>query len=174
MRLTALLALVLALAPVTGFAAPPGRPHAPRSGAGVDPTSASVSIVQLPGGASVQSLPNSAVAELGTVSSNVRTTSEGVTIVRRSQSYVVVTSIGLLATSPISGSVGLQAFLDAPLPGLIVRVDGVQLSPFPQIIATHTPTGVITRHRLELEIPNMMSPGSVPSTIPLEFGAIPQ
>jgi hypothetical protein len=100
---------------------------------------------------------------------------QGVVILRRPNSYVVVTAIGLRATSSsVSGPVSLQAFLDSPMPGLLIRIDGIDISSNPQAFARNVPLGVVTRHRLELEIPNTMSPGSVPQDIPLEFGATAQ
>jgi hypothetical protein len=128
--------------------------------------------VQLPDGATIAGAASTAIAELGTVSSNVRTTSPGVRIVRRATSYVVVTIIGLRATSSgISGTVALQAYLNAPIPGVSVRLDGVDLSTFPQLFAAHVPLNIVSRHQLELEIPNGMSPQLIPSQIPLEFQA---
>lgn len=175
MRIPIILALLIAFVPSVGSAGPTGRMHFPRGAAGENPGSFSVAVVQLPGGATVSSLADAAVAELGTVSSNVRSTATGVEIIRRSQSYVVVTTIGLRASAVgFSGAVGLQAFLDEPVGGLVVRVDGVALTSIPQVVARRVQTGIVTRHRIELEIPNAMSPASVPAEIPLEFGAIAQ
>ena len=134
--------------------------------------SIAVAVVQLPEGAIISGAADTAIAELGTVSSNVRTTSPGVQIVRRAASYVVVTLIGLRATSSaVSGTVALQAYLNAPIPGVSVRLDGIDLSTFPQVFAAHVPLNVVSRHKLELEIPNGMSPQLIPSQIPLEFQA---
>ena len=136
------------------------------------PGSIAVAVVQLPDGATIAGAAGTAIAELGTVSSNVRTTSPGVRIVRHATSYVVVTIIGLRATSSgVSGPVALQAYLNAPIPGVSVRLDGVDLSAFPQLFAAHVPLNVVSRHQLELEIPNGMSPQLIPSQIPLEFQA---
>jgi hypothetical protein len=147
---------------------------AAKSAAGMPATAGSIAIavVQLPDGATIAGAASTAIAELGTVSSNVRTTSPGVRIVRRATSYVVVTIIGLRATSSgISGTVALQAYLNAPIPGVSVRLDGVDLSTFPQLFAAHVPLNIVSRHQLELEIPNGMSPQLIPSQIPLEFQA---
>jgi hypothetical protein len=136
------------------------------------PGSIAVAVVQLPDGATIAGGPSTAIAELGTVSSNVRATSPGVRIVRHATSYVVVAIIGLRATSPgVSGPVTLQAYLNAPIPGVSVRLDGVDLSAFPQLFAAHVPLNIVSRHQLELEIPNSMSPQLIPSEIPLEFQA---
>jgi hypothetical protein len=45
------------------------------------------------------------------------------------------------------------------------------LSTFPQLFAAHVPLNVVSRHQLELEIPNGMNPQLIPSQIPLEFQA---
>lgn len=135
-------------------------------------TSVVVTVVQLPGGAVVQSGAGAAVADLGTVSSNLRTTYSGVDIERRPGSYVVQTVIGLRASSAdTQGTVSLQAFLDSEPPGISIRIDGVQLTSFPRTFAFHTSLNVVTRHRLEIEIPDNMDTAQVPSEIPLEFGA---
>jgi hypothetical protein len=152
-----------------------GGVHVPRGaplGGAID-----VTVVALPGGASIQAAGDAAaIAELGTVSSNLRYTSPGVQIVRRPHSYVVLTWVGLRATSQnVPGPVDLQGFLEEPLAGgATVRVDGVRLTSFPQTFATRVQLGVVTRHRIELEIPNTTSTGAVPSEIPLEFGANPE
>jgi hypothetical protein len=148
---------------------------AAKSAAGMPATttgSIAVTVVQLPEGAIIAGAANAAIAELGTVSSNVRTTSPGIKIVRRATSYVVVTVIGLRATSSsASGTIALQAYLNAPIPGISVSLDGVDLSAFPQLFAAHVPLNVVSRHQLELEIPNGMSPQLIPSQIPIEFQA---
>jgi hypothetical protein len=147
---------------------------AAKSSAGMPATTGSiaVTVVQLPEGAVISGAASAAIAELGTVSSNVRTTSPGVRIVRHATSYVVVTIIGLrAASSGVSGTVALQAYLNAPIPGVSVRLDGVDLSTFPQLFAAHVPLNIVSRHQLELEIPNGMSPQLIPSQIPVEFQA---
>ena len=147
---------------------------AAKSTAGTPATGGSiaVTVVQLPEGAIISGAANTAITELGTVSSNVRTTSPGVRIVRGATSYVVVTIVGLrAASSGVSGTVALQAYLNAPIPGVSVRLDGIDLSTFPQVFAAHVPLNVVSRHKLELEIPNGMSPQLIPSQIPLEFQA---
>jgi hypothetical protein len=146
----------------------------PRVPAAIAP-GVTVAVVQAPGGATVQTGAGAAVAELGTVSANVRRTMNGVAILRRSGTYVVATAIGLRATSTTSSeAVSLQAFLETPIPGVHVRVDGIELTSNPITFATSVPLGVITRHRVEVEIPNGMNPGSIPQDIPLEFGATSQ
>jgi hypothetical protein len=147
-------------------------------GAGKLPTvlvtsgSVAIAVVQLPDGATIAGASSTAIAELGIVSSNVRTTSPGIRILRRATSYVVVTTIGLRATSSsVSGPVALQAYLNAPIPGVSVRLDGATLSAFPQLFAAHVPLNIVSRHQLELEIPSGMSPQLIPSQIPLEFQA---
>jgi hypothetical protein len=150
-----------------------GAPHAiPAHRHSLLPGAASVTVVQLPGGASLQSMAGAAVAELGTVSSNARNVAPGIAIVRRAKSYLVRTAIGLQTSG--SGTASLEAFLDSMPAGIVVRVDGVQLTTSPQVFAANVPAGVVTHHRIELEIPNSLSPGMVPSEIPLEFGATAQ
>jgi hypothetical protein len=136
------------------------------------PDQITIAIVQLPDGPSIGGAAGTAIAQLGTVSSNIRATSAGIKIVRRAKSYVVTATIGLRATSPnLAGPVALRAYLDAPIPGVSVRLDGVELSAFPQLFAAHTPLNIVSRHTLELEIPNGMSPQMIPAQIPLEFQA---
>jgi hypothetical protein len=138
----------------------------------VTSNSIAIAVVQVPDGATIAGASSTAIAELGIVSSNVRTTSLGVRIVRRATSYVVVTTIGLRATSAgVSRPVSLQAYLNAAIPGVSVRLDGVVLSGLPQLFAAHIPLNIVSRHQLELEIPSGMSPQLIPSQIPLEFQA---
>lgn len=166
--------LVLLAAAAPGQSAPIGKiPHT--STQVTIPGSVTVTIVQMPGGAAVQTTAGAAVADLGTVSANVRVTLPGIVILRRPASYVVTTAIGLRATSSATTSpVTLQAFIEAPLSGVLVRIDGVEISSNPITFASSVPLNVVTRHRLEVEVPNGMSPGSIPHDIPLEFGATAQ
>ena len=134
--------------------------------------SVTVAVVQMPGGATVQSGPMTSIAELGVVSGGMRPTASGVSIARRGHSYVVSTFIGLRASSStVTGNVVLQAFLDSAIPGVQVRIDGVDIAEFPVTFGGTVPIGIVTRHRIDLEIPNDMDPSRVPSEISLEFGA---
>jgi hypothetical protein len=168
------LTLLIALAaggPVASAPPVTTRPHRSSSTTGT----IAVAIVEMPGGAIVQSTVDAAVLDLGTVSYYARTPLQGVQILLRGKSYVVATAIGLRATSSSGGgAVTLQAFLDSPMAGVSIRIDGVEISSNHQTFAANVPLNVVTRHRLELEIPNAMSPGMVPAEIPLEFGATAQ
>ena len=133
-----------------------------------------VDVVRLAGGASVQPGGGAFVAELGTVSSNVRATADGVAIEHLSNSYVVVTTIGLRVEGTGADTASVQAFVDSIAPRLVVRIDGMPLSQVPRTIASRVQVGTVTRHRLEVEIPNNLDPSLVPSELPLEFGATPE
>ncbi|MBV8281109.1 MAG: hypothetical protein JO347_03475 [Candidatus Eremiobacteraeota bacterium] len=161
---------VLTAVPVLG--APTNRGAAPRGVlAGSD--GITVSIVDISDGAALQGGGlGAAVVDLGTVSANARTLRSGVAIHPRSRSYVVATTIGLRATgSNLGGTASLQAFLDAELPGLVVRLDGVMMGRLPRTFARLVPLGATTPHRLEIEIPNNFPVAQLPSEVPLEFGA---
>jgi hypothetical protein len=168
------LALLIALA--AGGPTASAAPVAARSARSVPANGTiAVAIVELPGGAIVQSTVEAAVVDLGTVSYNAPAAVQGVRILQRGHSYIVATVIGLRATSSDrGGAVTLQAFLDSPMDGVSIRVDGVDISSNHQTFAANVPMNVVTRHRLEVEIPNAMSPGMVPADIPLEFGATAQ
>ena len=134
-----------------------------------------VDIVELTGGAMIQGAQPVAVAQLGMVSAYLQRLNPGVRIVRKPGSYVVTTVIGLRPEArAFSGTVALQAFLDAPIPGISIRIDGVLISSFPQVFAPHVLANVVSRHELEIEIPASMNPNQVPSEIPLEFGGVSQ
>jgi hypothetical protein len=173
-RLTAIGAFLIALGP--GAAAQ----SAPTVGRSIgepllNPGAIRVSIVQIPGGAAIQSAAGSAFAELGTVSANVRSAAQGVAILRHPQSYIVVTEIGLrAASSNAAARLSFQAFLDSPIAGVTVRIDGVTMSLNPQTFSIGQPANLITRHRMEVEILNTMNPGTLPAELPLEFGATAQ
>lgn len=137
--------------------------------------SVSVSVVPIADGVRVWSDLQGAVANLGTVSGISRAPVEGVEIVRRAHSYVVTTYIGLRATAAsgaLGGAVSIVAFLDSVIPGVNVRIDGVELSGAPSVVESGVPLNVVTRHRLEIEIPNDVNPARIPSAIPLELGAL--
>jgi hypothetical protein len=131
-----------------------------------------VSFVQTGDGASVQSLERAAVADLGTVSAN-ESANAGVQIAHKLHSYTIDTTIGMRATSDSSQQpVALQAYLDDPLSGVTVRLDGVALTTMPQTFALNVPLGIVTRHRLEIEVPNFMPSAQIPQDIRLEVGAL--
>lgn len=169
-----LCALLFAALSVPASATPRAVPFGGRRAPLVATTPISVSVVAIAGGATLQSTPDAAIAELGTVSANPSATAAGVSVVRRARSYVVVSSIGLRADSALlGGTVALQAFLDGMLPGVIVRLDGVVLATVPRTFDAAVPLGIVTRHRLEIEIPDGLPASQVPSEIPLELGAVP-
>jgi hypothetical protein len=131
-----------------------------------------VLFVQQPDGAALQTLQRAAIADLGTVS-GAESSIAGVQVVHGIRSYKVTTTIGLRATSDgTQQPITLQAYLDDVLSGITVRLDGVQLGTMPQIFADNVPLGTVTRHRLEIDIPNVMPSTQLPSDIQLEVGAV--
>jgi hypothetical protein len=160
------LALVLIIA---GTAPAMARPRVATFD-GVGPGSVSVAIVPLAGGTQIQSTANAASADLGMVSANIHPTMPGVEIVRHARSYSIVTEIGLRASSGSLGTASVQAFVNPQVSGVSVRIDGIDLTSVPRVIATHVPMNVVTRHRMEIEVPNALRPEEVPSEFVLEFG----
>jgi hypothetical protein len=158
-----LLFVLIGTAPATA------HPHTARFD-GVNAGAVSVAVVPLPGGTQIESAANAASADLGIVSSNMRPTMPGVEIVRHARSYSIVTEVGLRASSSSLGTASLQAFVNAQVSGVSVRLDGIDLTSVPRVIATHVPMNLVTRHRMEIEVPNSMNPEQVPSEFVLEFG----
>ncbi|MBV8354943.1 MAG: hypothetical protein JO101_06460 [Candidatus Eremiobacteraeota bacterium] len=172
----ALIAAVILILTLTttsaALAGPIARGPLPR-GAMVAADAISVAVVPLPNGAVIEGGLGAAVADLGTVSANAGRTRPGVDILSRARSYVVTTTIGLRVDSIVGGSVSLQGFLDAQPNGIIVRIDGVVMTPMIQTFARRVAVGAVTAHRIEVEIPSTLPVAQVPAEIPLEFGAIP-
>jgi hypothetical protein len=160
----------LSLVLIAAATAPAGAHARSRPFDAIGQSSVAVAVVPLAGGTQIQSTANAASADLGTVSSNIRPTMPGVEIVRHARSYVIVTEIGLRASAGSMGTASLQAFVNSQVTGIVIRLDGIDLTSVPRVIATHVPMNVVTRHRMEIEVPNAMSPDQVPSEFMLEFG----
>lgn len=118
--------------------------------------SITVTFVPLADGAPMQTMSAAAAVDLGNVSSRK-----------------IVTWIGMRASGDTAaGAVTLQAYLDDPLPGISVSLDGVQIGSMPQTFAAGIPLGVITRHRLEISLPATIDSAHLPSDIRLEVGGL--
>lgn len=64
-----------------------------------------------------------------------------------------------------SGRATLRAFLETADPRCIVRLDGIVLGTLPRIIERFAPIGIITMHRLEIEVPPSAAEGALVTTI---------
>jgi len=63
------------------------------------------------------------------------------------------------------GNARLQAFLETTDPRCIVRLDGVVLGTQPRVIDRFAPIGVVTTHRLEIEVPVSAAEGALLTNI---------
>jgi hypothetical protein len=63
------------------------------------------------------------------------------------------------------GSATLRAFLETADPRSIVRLDGIVLGTQPRIIERFSPIGIITSHRLEIEVAASAPEGALVTTI---------
>lgn len=118
--------------------------------------SIAVTFVPLADGAPMQTMSAAAAVDLGNVSTRK-----------------VTTWIGVRASGDSGvGAVALQAYLDDPLPGITVSLDGIELGAMPKTFATNVPLGAVTRHRLEIALPASVDSSHLPSDIRLEVGAV--
>ena len=69
------------------------------------------------------------------------------------------------ASREANGSATLRAFLETADPRCIVRIDGIVLSTQPMIIERFAPLGIVTTHRLEIEVPTSAAEGEVVTSI---------
>jgi transglutaminase-like putative cysteine protease len=102
------------------------------------------------------------VLDLGTVSHAGRDVRKDRTVRRDSVAIVVKRSNG------VRGSVVLSAWLSAPDPHCVIRVDGVVLSSVPAIIDPQLAVGTESIHRIEIEVPVSAPEGPLAGAIQWE------
>lgn len=113
-----------------------------------------VNFVPIPKGAPVRSIAGQGTLDLGRVSYLSGSTQEGVTVTRGKRTFMVSTRFGLQVGSPGNdGTAKLLGVLSGINPAIRVAIDGVNLSPAPEIISMALKFGAVTEHRLEIEIP---------------------
>jgi len=66
------------------------------------------------------------------------------------------------------GTATLRAFLETPVAGAVIRVNGTVISTAPQIIQRHVPIGVPITYRIELEVPLSAPEGPIHAAIAWE------
>jgi hypothetical protein len=139
-------------------------------------TSLSVNLVGVTGGAAVLGrLPGAWSLDLGSVSYAGVPGTSNVVIKRFPGSFVVSTEFGLEIHDPTQHlkTVSVLAFLGSPQSRVTIRIDGVRLQAIPQGLATHVPTSLISRHRLEIEVPiNLTGDVSLVANS-IEFSVVP-
>ncbi len=114
-----------------------------------------VNFVPLAGGVTVRSLTGQVgTLDLGQISYMAGASTAGVKVIRKKNSFVVSTLIGLRvgpespsATARLMGTVTEVSAVNR------ISVDGVRLTVSPQIIQMAVPLGPVTSHRLEIEVP---------------------
>lgn len=116
-----------------------------------------LNFVPCPKGAPVRSIAGQGTLDLGRVSYQTGSTEQGVQIKRGKQTFTVSTRFGLQVGTPdAQGTAKLVGVLTQIHPGVRVAVDGVELSTVPEVIQMAVRFGLVTEHRLEIEIPTSM------------------
>lgn len=116
-----------------------------------------LTFVPRPKGAPVRSLAGQGTLDLGRLSYLTGSTEEGVQVRRGKQTFTVATQFGLqVGPDNMQGTAKLVGVLAQINPAIRVSIDGVSLSTAPQVIQVAVRFGVVTEHRLEIEIPVSM------------------
>ena len=116
-----------------------------------------LTFVPFPKGAPVRSIAGQGTLDLGRVSYLAGSTEEGVQIKRGKQTFTVSTRFGLQVGAPTAqGTAKLLGLVSQANPAIRVAIDGIDLSMAPQVIQMAVRFGVVTEHRLEIEIPVSM------------------
>jgi hypothetical protein len=102
------------------------------------------------------------VLDVGRVSHAERGAPKGRTVRRESIAITVNRTGGLRGTAV------LQAWLSAPDPRSVIRVDGVVLSGVPVLVDPQVQIGAETLHRIEIEVPVSAPEGPLASSIQWE------
>ena len=158
-RWVLLLTVVTALAAVaSGQAAQPGESAAGKVIRNKSTDAALwLTFVPFPKGAPVRSIAGQGTLDLGRVSYLTGSSEEGVQIKRGKQTFTVSTRFGLQIGAPnAQGAAKLLGVLSQANPAIRVAIDGIDLSVAPQVIQMAVRFGVVTEHRLEIEIPVSM------------------
>lgn len=116
-----------------------------------------VNFVPVPKGAPVRSIAGQGTLDLGRISYTAGSTQTGVTITRGPRTFTVLTRFGLQVGTPDNvGTAKLLGVLNGINPAIRVTVDGVRLSPAPEVIQMALKFGAVSEHRLEIEVPLTM------------------
>lgn len=116
-----------------------------------------VTFVSVPKGAPVRSIAGQGTLELGRITYLSGSTQDGVTVTQGKRTFTISTRFGLrvgVAENP--GSAKLFGFLTQVNPAIRVAIDGVDLSPAPQVIEVAMKFGMVSEHRLDIEVPISM------------------
>lgn len=116
-----------------------------------------LNFVPVPKGAPVRSIAGQGTLDLGRISYLSGSMQDGVTVTRGTRTFSVRTRFGLQVGTPgNAGTVKLLGLLTEMHPGVRVTLDGINLSPAPEVIDMAMKFGAVTEHRLEVEIPISM------------------
>ena len=116
-----------------------------------------VNFVPVPKGAPVRTIAGQGTLDLGSISYAAGSSQDGVTVTRRPRTFTISTRFGLQVGTPNgAGTAKLLGVLAGINPAIRVAVDGVRLSPAPQVIQMALKFGAVTEHSLEIEIPISM------------------
>jgi hypothetical protein len=115
-----------------------------------------------------------AVLDLGSVSYAGSHNSNIITE-QKKNSFVVTTTFGLLVkdTSRHTGFATVSAYVSSQSLQLTYRVDGRKLSSIPTVISVRHPIGGVSRHNLEVEIPNSLTERFAQQQVALQFEVTP-
>lgn len=115
-----------------------------------------------------------AVLDLGSVS-YAGSHNSNVVIEQKKNSFVVTTAFGLLVTdaSRRAGFATVSAYASNQSLQLTYRVDGRKLSSTPTVISSRHPIGGVSRHNLEVEVPNSLTERFAQQQVALQFEVTP-
>jgi hypothetical protein len=131
----------------------------------------SVSVVSLAASAPLPgAAKGSEVLNLGTVS-YAGAHNANVTVEQHKSSFIVITTFGLLVkdSSSHAGFATVSAFVAGANTQLTYSVDGRKLSSTPTVVVPQATVGGVSRHRLEVEIPNSLTERSAEQQVALQF-----
>jgi len=119
----------------------------------------SVDFFPLPDGAQILGTQSGATLNLGKVSYAGQPEHTGITLKHSSQSFSVQTAIGIrIGTGNFAGeTVQLKAWLEVPAEPYHIYFDNVPMTLQPQLVNSHTQLGIITRHELNITVPQNTS-----------------
>lgn len=122
--------------------------------------SLSVTFSNAPDGSRLNGVtPGHGALDLGAVSYGAGAFSPNVNVRKLHGRFVVSTKFGMSVqqSSPQLATATVMAALAVPEPAFVLRLDGLRLGTTPQVVQGQARLGVMTEHRLEIEVPGSVT-----------------
>jgi hypothetical protein len=136
----------------------------------------SVRLLALPDGPALSGAAGGVWAlDLGELSYTAPSRRTNIATKRLPHSFVITAEFGveIQNTAAVAATATLLAFLQASQAHYSIKIDGIALQSGSQPIAAHLHTGLVSRHRLEIEIPTSLTEREARLANVIQFSVVP-